>query len=256
MGLVEDKYMDILDAGLMLDKTSSILDPKDYSLTFTRSGEYFKKVLSIDKHLHIIVPHDIDSRLVAQVSDNITIYKLHPGDNIEYVFTYIHNEINKDKEPEPNVIGHNCNIHETAVIGVHGNTYCVCPDGSKLNLKHMGNVVIEDNVDVEALSIVHRAGMASTIIGEGSKVCVKCNIGHNCIIGKRTFIAPGVLLGGGAEIGDYCYIWQGVNTRSNISICDKVVIGAGSLVMNDITESGVYFGQPAKYVKPYDEKLR
>lgn len=256
MGLVEDKYIDILNIGLMLGKTSSILDPKDSSLTFARSEYYLKKAASINKRLEIIVPNDMDDGLIAQLSDNIRAHKLDSKDNIEYIFTYIHNKINENKEAKPNIIGKNCNIHETAIIGVHGNTYCVCPDGSKLDLKHMGNVIIEDNVDIEALSIVHRAGMTSTIIGEGSKVCVKCNIGHNCVIGKRTFIAPGVLLGGGTEIGDYCYIWQGVITRSNISICDKVVIGAGSLVMKDITKSGVYFGSPAKYMKPYDEKLR
>jgi serine acetyltransferase len=45
-------------------------------------------------------------------------------------------------------------------------------------------------------------------------------------------------------------------TRSNINICDNVIIGAGSLVLKDIAEPGVYFGSPAKYVKPYQEELR
>jgi len=64
------------------------------------------------------------------------------------------------------------------------------------------------------------------------------------------------LLGGGTKVGDYCYIWQGVITRSNIKICDNVVVGAGSLVLNDIIEPGTYFGSPAEYVKPYDGSLR
>ncbi len=113
-------------------------------------------------------------------------------------------------------------------------------------------VVIEDDVDIEAQCIVHRAAMTSTIIGEGSKICVKVNFGHNCICGKNNFIAPGVLLGGGTEIGDNCYIWQGVITRSNVKICSGAIIGAGSLVMHDITKPGVYFGQPAKFIKPDD----
>jgi acetyltransferase-like isoleucine patch superfamily enzyme len=237
-------------------RTCSILEPVDGSLTFARMPSYLRLLADSDLDLRVLIPWGFDRDFVRSFPSNIKIHTLADGDNIEYVFTYIHNEINKDKNPKENIIGKNVNIHETAIIGVHGNTYCRSPDGSMINLKHMGNVVIEDNVDVEALSIVHRAAMSSTIIGEGSKVCVKCNIGHNCIIGKRTFIAPGTLLGGGTKVGSYCYIWQGVITRSNISICDKVIIGAGSLVLNDITKSGVYYGNPAKYVKPYDGSLR
>jgi UDP-3-O-[3-hydroxymyristoyl] glucosamine N-acyltransferase len=155
-----------------------------------------------------------------------------------------------------NVISPMANIHETAVVGVHGNTYCSAPDKSKINMKHMGNVVIEDDVDVEALSIVHRSTMASTTIKKGAKVCVKVNVGHNCYVGERTILAPGVMLGGETIVGKDCYIWQGVITRSKVKICDEVIIGAGSLVMHDIEKSGIYFGSPAKYVKPYDSSAR
>lgn len=254
MGLIERKYSHLLEIGMELEKTSSILEVESNSLTFARNKKYLDMLNDTDKeNVHVIAPFNLHR---GGLPPNVNVHLIDEEDNIEYVFTYIHNEVNKDKQPKPNYIGKNCNIHETAVIGVHGNTYCVCPDGSKLNLKHMGNVVIYDNVDIEALSIVHRAGMTSTVIGEGSKICVKCNIGHNCKIGKRTFIAPGVLLGGGATVGDNCYIWQGVITRSNISICDNVIIGAGSLVLNDIDMPGTYVGSPARYIKPYDETLR
>jgi acetyltransferase-like isoleucine patch superfamily enzyme len=257
MGLIEQRYSDVLKNGLELGKTCSALQLENNCLTFARSEKYLKIISQTDKYnVHVIIPESLKFTTIETLPDTITTHLVKKGDNIEYVFTYIHNEINKDKDPKANVIGKGVNIHSTAIIGVHGNTYCVCPDGSKLNMKHMGNVVIEDNVDVEALCIVHRAGMTSTIIGEGSKLCVKVNFGHNCICGKRTFIAPGVLLGGGTEIGSNCYIWQGVITRSNIKICDNVIIGAGSLVMNDITKPGVYFGSPAKFVKDYDESLR
>ncbi len=252
MGMIEDKYGDLLKIG----GTSSILEPINFSLTFARSAKYLEKLNNSTLYLDVLVPYTMDREVIRKMPENINIHIVAPNDNIEYVFTYIHNEINKHRDPKENVIGNNVNIHESVIFGVHGNTYCRCPDGSMMNLKHMGNIVVEDNVDIEALSIVHRAGMTSTIIGEGTKVCVKCNIGHNCIIGPRTFIAPGVLLGGGTVLGSHCYIWQGVITRSNITICDHVVIGAGSVVLNDITEPGVYHGTPAKYVKPYDESLR
>jgi acetyltransferase-like isoleucine patch superfamily enzyme len=256
MNLVETFYSNILEAGLNYGKTCSILNLEDNSLTFARNNSYLLNAMTTNKNIGVIVPPYLDIYMLQNLPDNVKLFPIHERDNIEYIFTYIHNEINKDKEPKANIIGKHCNIHETAIIGVHGNTYCRCPDGGMINLKHMGNVVIEDNVDIEALSIVHRGGMSSTTIGEGSKICVKCNIGHNCIIGKYTFIAPGVLLGGSTSVGDNCYIWQGVITRSVISICDNVIIGAGSLVLNDITKSGIYYGNPVKYVKPYDDSLR
>lgn len=257
MNLFNEKYKNtILLKALFLNKTSSILEPVNDSFTFARNNKYLSLLKNCDKNLFVIVPYNIDKNIIKKLPKNIDTYILNKTDNIEYIFTYIHNIINEEKSPKKNIIGSNVNIHPTAIIGVHGNTYCVCPDQSKINLKHMGNVIIEDNVDIEAYSIIHRAGMISTIIKEGTKILVKCNIGHNCIIGKNVLIAPGVLLGGGTEIGNNCYIWQGVITRSNIKICNNVIIGAGSLVMEDINNPGVYFGNPIKYIKPYNEGLR
>ena len=179
---------------------------------------------------------------------------LNEEDRIEYVWTYIHNTVNKDVEPEI-IIGKDCYIHPRAIIGVHGNTYAKAPDGTRLHLKEIGGVQIGDRVDIEANSIVHRSCFGNTIIEDDVKVCVMCNIGHNTKIGKRTYIAPGVLLGGGTQIGEDCFIWQGVITHSQTKICDRVMVGNGSYVHRDITESGIYAGSPAKFIKPFDERV-
>ncbi len=147
-------------------------------------------------------------------------------------------------------------IHETAVIGVPGNNIMKRPDGRIINMKHMGNVVIEDYAEVQALSVVHRSVFGSTIIRKNAQVFAKVNIGHNCDIGEGTIVCPGTTLAGSTTVGKNCYIWQGVLTRSNVSICDNVIIGAGSIVLKDIYEPGVYFGSPVKYIKPYSEDLR
>ncbi len=254
--MINKKYKTLWKIGHALNKTSSILHVVDKSLTFARSSKYLEKLFDETKSIHVIVPYDMNQTIIDILPKNITIHKLNQEDNIQYVFTSLHNSINKDKRPMLNLISPNANIHETAVVGVHGNTYCNCPDGSKINLKHMGNVIIEDDVDVEALSIVHRASMSSTVIKKGAKICVKVNVGHNCYIGERTMVAPGVLLGGETKIGKDCIIWQGVITRSKINICDKVIIGVGSVVLHDIDKPGIYFGSPAKYVKPYDISAR
>jgi acetyltransferase-like isoleucine patch superfamily enzyme len=254
--MIEKKYPDLWERVHKLGRTSSILHPVNDSLTFARTSEYLKKLYDVSEDIIVIVPYEMEWKSVKLLPTNVTVFRLYEEDNIQYVFTCLHNSINKYKYPMKNMISPTANIHESAIVGVHGNTYCSAPDKSKINLKHMGNVVIEDDVDVEALCIVHRSTMASTVIKKGAKVCVKVNVGHNCYVGERTILAPGVMLGGETKIGKDCYIWQGVITRSKINICDNVIIGAGSLVMHDIEKSGIYFGSPAKYVKPYDPTAR
>jgi UDP-3-O-[3-hydroxymyristoyl] glucosamine N-acyltransferase len=185
---------------------------------------------------------------------NITVHEV--SDNIKNVFIELHNLINDRNVPERNIISSKAVIHDTAVIGVPGNNIMKRGDGRIINMKHMGNVVIEDYVEVQALSVIHRAVFTSTIIRKNAQIFAKVNIGHNCDVGESTIICPGTMLAGGTKVGKNCYIWQGVITRSNVSICDNVIIGAGSLVLKDINESGVYFGRPVKYIKPYNEEIR
>ncbi|MBR9682639.1 MAG: hypothetical protein GOV02_03100 [Candidatus Aenigmarchaeota archaeon] len=255
MGLVERKYGHLLEIALELGKTSSVLRVEDNSFTYARNPQYLSKLKDTKKNVQVMVPFPIYKE-AEQLPMNVDVHFIDGEDNIEYIWAYIHNEVNKDVEPAPIIIGNNCYIHETAIIGVHGNTYALAPDGSRIHLKEIGGVRLEDDVDVEALSIVHRSCFNNTVIGKGSKVCVKCNIGHNVRIGKNSLIAPGVLLGGGTTVGDNCFIWQGVITRSYINICDNAIVGAGSVVLHDLREPGIYIGSPARYVKPYDETLR
>jgi UDP-3-O-[3-hydroxymyristoyl] glucosamine N-acyltransferase len=152
-------------------------------------------------------------------------------------------------------MGDDCDISEHSIIGLHGNTYAKTPEGYRLHLKEIGGVRIGDRVTIAAHSIVHRSCFGDTVVEDDVIVCVKCNIGHNTKVGARTYIAPGVLLGGGTQIGSDCFIWQGVITHSQIKICDKVMVGNNSYVHRDITESGIYAGSPAKYIKPFDEKV-
>jgi acetyltransferase-like isoleucine patch superfamily enzyme len=252
--MYREKYKDLFRLGNQLGKTSSISQVKNNSITFARTEDHLKKVINTDRNIHVLVSNTIDPSVLSLLPENVVAHKV--DDDVQYVFTYLHNWINKDKKRKENIIGKNCNIHPSVILDVPGHAFVFGPDGKRIDLKHMGNVVIGDEVDIDALSIVHISGMDSTIIGDRTKICVKCNIGHNCVVGKDNFFAPGVLLAGGTKIGNNCYIWQGVITRSYVSVCDNVIIGAGAVVMKDITEPGVYYGAPARYIKPYDPKIR
>lgn len=249
-----EKYKELFELGEHLGKTSSIYKAKNNSITFAKNGDLLKNLINSNKNIHVLIPNDVDVSVLRRLPKNIVPHRV--DDDVQYIFTYLHNWINKDKQRKENVIGKNCNIHPSVIMDVPGHAFVFGPDGKRIDIKHMGNVILGDEVDIDALSIVHISTMDSTIIGDRTKICVKCNIGHNCVIGKDNFFAPGVLLAGGTKIGDNCYIWQGVITRSYVSICSDVVVGAGAVVMNDITKPGVYYGVPARYIKEYDPSIR
>lgn len=77
---------------------------------------------------------------------------------------------------------------------------------------------------------------------------LNCTVGHNAHIGDFTTLSPGVHVSGNVYIGKRCYIGSGAVIREKVLICDDVVIGAGSVVVSDITEPGTYVGVPAKRI--------
>jgi len=234
-------------------KTTASIDMLiDNCLTFSTTAKHLKKLINTSLNVDVIVPYNIN----VELPSNVIIHKVKETEDVKNIFIQIHNKINENIEPKKNIISESAVIHPTAIIGVSGNNITKMPDGRIINMKHMGNVVIEDYVEVQALSIVHRSVFSSTMIRKNAQIFAKVNIGHNCDIGESTIVCPGSLIAGGTKIGKNCYIWQGVITRSNITICDNVIIGAGSLVLKDITKPGVYFGSPAIYVKPYNEEIR
>lgn len=78
---------------------------------------------------------------------------------------------------------------------------------------------------------------------------LNCTIGHDCKIGNFTTLSPGVNVSGNVEIGELCYIGTNAVIREGIKICDNVIIGAGGVVVKDITEPGTYVGNPVKKIK-------
>lgn len=250
--MIKKKYPILWERVKYITKTCPISDVDDGCLTFAKTNDHLKLLLNVTKRVDVIVPFGT----LFSLPNNITVHILKRSDDVKNIFIPLHNIINANKEAKENIISITAVIDPTAVIGASGNNITKMPDGRIINMKHMGNVVIGEYAEVQALSVVHRAAFTSTIIRKNAQIFAKVNIGHNCDIGESTIICPGTMLAGGTKVGENCYIWQGVITRSNITICDNVIIGAGSLVLKNIIESGVYLGSPAKYVKPYQEELR
>ncbi len=86
-------------------------------------------------------------------------------------------------------------------------------------------------------------------LGKHCQFNIQTSIGHDCVIGDFVTTAPKVSISGNVSIGNRVYIGTGAIIKEKTYICDDVVIGAGAVVLNDITEPGTYVGIPAKKIK-------
>ncbi len=219
---------------------------EDKCFTFIRSKKYISKIKD-KKDVVIIAPN----RMKSDISH--FDFKFEFVEHVDFIFTSIHNNLYEFKNPTKNSIGKNCRIDNTAIIGVEGMHVTITPDNKRLQIKHMGNVIIEDDVMILALTTIQRAVFGSTILKTGVMIDSHVNIGHNSYIGENTVLAFGAIVGGSVTLGKNCMIGLGAILRNGINICDNVIIGMGSLVVRDITEPGIYKGSPAKFYKPYDK---
>lgn len=144
------------------------------------------------------------------------------------------------------VIGKNVVIGAGTVIGYDGFGYAPSAEGSFQKIPQIGNVIIEDHVEIGALCTVDRATVSHTIIRQGAKLDNLIHIAHNVEIGENTVIAAQTGISGSAKIGKRNQIAGQVGMIGHITTEDDVVIIAQSGVSKSITKRGTYFGAPAK----------
>lgn len=150
-------------------------------------------------------------------------------------------------------IGKNCHIWSGAVIGADGHGYFLDENTQWTRVRHMGGVVIGDNVEIKANSCVDRGVLDDTTIGDNTKINNLVHIAHNVVIGKNCFIAAGAIVAGSCVIGNNCWIAPGAVVRNGISIAAHNQIGMNAVVNKSITQTdAVYVGIPAVAVKKYE----
>ena len=141
-------------------------------------------------------------------------------------------------------IGNRVHILPNAVIGADGFGF-VPVDGKTEKIPQIGNVVLEDDVEVGACSCIDRARFASTRVGKGTKIDNLVQIGHNCVIGKYCFICGQAGMAGSTTVGDYVTLAGQVGLAGHIKIGDKSTIGAQAGVLADVPEGSVMLDSPA-----------
>ena len=143
------------------------------------------------------------------------------------------------------VIGSNCIIHAGAVIGSDGFGFAPKPDGSYQKIPQVGNVILEDDVEVGANTTIDCSTMGSTIIRKGVKLDNLIQIAHNCEVGENTVMAALVGIAGSTKIGKNCMFGGQVGIAGHITIGDDVKIGAMAGVSNNIKSGRTVLGAPA-----------
>jgi UDP-3-O-[3-hydroxymyristoyl] glucosamine N-acyltransferase len=144
------------------------------------------------------------------------------------------------------VVGDNCILHSGCVIGSDGFGFAPTEDGSYKKIPQMGNVVLEDDVEIGANTVVDRATMGSTIIRKGVKLDNLIQIAHNVEIGSHTVIASQTGISGSTKLGNRCTVAGQVGIAGHIQIADGTIFGAQTGVPNSIKKSNqILMGTPA-----------
>ena len=144
------------------------------------------------------------------------------------------------------VIGENCVIHAGTIIGSDGFGFAPQSESEFMKIPQIGNVVIEDNVEIGANVAIDRATMGSTIIHKGVKIDNLIQIGHNVEIGENTVMAGQVGIAGSTKVGKNCMFAGQVGIAGHLKIADGTKIGAQSGVPGNVRkENSILTGYPA-----------
>lgn len=149
-------------------------------------------------------------------------------------------------------IGARCVIHSSAVIGADGFGFTT-KDGVHTKVPQVGNVVVEDDVEIGAHVGIDRAAMGSTVIGHGTKIDNLVHIGHNCRIGANCLIVAQTGISGSTTVGDNVTFGGQVGTVGHITIGGNSVYAARSGIHKNMPEGFFGAGFP---VQPHTEWLR
>ena len=142
-------------------------------------------------------------------------------------------------------IGANCTIHSGSIIGSDGFGFAPSEDGTFTKIPQIGNVILEDNVDVGSCTTIDRATLGSTIIRKGVKLDNQIQIAHNVEIGENTVIASQTGIAVSTKIGKNCMIGGQVGIVGHITIGDNVRIQAQSGIGKSLKDGETVQGSPA-----------
>lgn len=201
--------------------SSAVIGENAYIAPFVFIGDGVSIGNNVALHAHSSIEDN------AQLGDNVTLFS----------GVKIYNDC---------VIGKNCILHAGVVIGSDGFGFAPTEDGSYNKIPQLGNVVLEDDVEIGANTVVDRATLGSTILRKGVKLDNLIQIAHNVEIGKNTVIAAQAGIAGSTRIGNQCVLGGQVGVAGHLHIADGTSFGAQAGVPKTITvPNQAYQGSPS-----------
>ena len=146
---------------------------------------------------------------------------------------------------EGTVVGRNCILHAGVVLGADGFGFAPREDGTFAKIPQLGNVIIEDDVELGANTCIDRAKTDSTIIRRGVKLDNLIQIGHNVEVGHDTVMSAQVGIAGTTKVGSNCFIAGQVGIADHVTIGNRVQIGSKSGIDKNVPDGEIRFGYPA-----------
>jgi UDP-3-O-[3-hydroxymyristoyl] glucosamine N-acyltransferase len=186
----------------------------------------------------------------AKLGDNVKIYPhVYIGDNV----TIGDNTIiySGAKIYHGCVVGANCIIHSGSIIGADGFGFAPQANGEYKKIPQIGNVVIEDNIEIGACTTIDRSTMGSTVIHSGVKLDNLIQIAHNVEIGKNTVIAAQTGIAGSVKVGENCVFAGQVGIVGHINVGDRVTVASKSGLQNNIADGKTMLGFPSMEASKY-----
>jgi UDP-3-O-[3-hydroxymyristoyl] glucosamine N-acyltransferase len=144
------------------------------------------------------------------------------------------------------VVGEGCIIHAGTVIGSDGFGFAPQSENEYMKIPQLGNVVLEDHVEIGANVAIDRATMGSTIIHRGVKLDNLIQIAHNVEVGENTVMAALTGIAGSAKIGKNCMFGGQIGVAGHIKIADGTKVGAQTGILGEVKEENtILLGTPA-----------
>ncbi|MBZ4044641.1 UDP-3-O-(3-hydroxymyristoyl)glucosamine N-acyltransferase [Flavobacterium hibisci] len=237
--------------------TTTLIKVEDAYASFSKLLEFYNQVKlnksGIEKHAYLTEGTKYGENLYlgsfSYVGQNVTLgnnVKIYPnsfiGDNVvigDNVYIFAGAKIYSET-----IIGNNCTIHSGSIIGADGFGFAPNEDGEYTKVPQIGNVIIEDNVDIGANTTIDRATLGSTIIRKGVKLDNQIQIAHNVEIGRNTVIAAQSGVAGSTKIGENCMIGGQVGIAGHLVIGNNVRVQAQSGIGRNIKDDEVLQGSP------------
>lgn len=248
---------------------TTLIKVEDAYMSFTKLLQFYDQARKASK-VGIEQPSVISANVTygenlflgsfSYIGTNVTIgndVKIYPncfiGDNVRIgnnVTIYAGAKIYSET-----VIGNDCEIHSGVILGADGFGFAPDKDGTYKKVPQIGNVIIEDRVDIGSCTTIDRATMGSTIIRKGVKLDNQIQIAHNVEIGENTVIAAQTGIAGSTKIGKHCMIGGQVGIAGHLTIGNNVRIQAQSGIGKNIKDDETIQGSPsfgyADYNKSY-----